>query len=237
MQNSNLNKKQFAVIDPSLYSNKSYSITSTRTTSESVTCLPSRLTSPQSTGGVYYIDRYTNGSSSISNDSPNQSSKNNNHNNNSKSSAHVENVDALIYQIEMYKKYLPEEVLTSIIQQELQYKTNTVPSSRQRPYDHGIKSPAIYQQQYLNLMSPKNHSYCSSPASHAYSQSSVHTPNNGTTTFAQNSNSSKYRLLPCRTFISTGTCPYHERCVFLHDPRTQVRDPKYVNVNLQTKVS
>lgn len=31
--------------------------------------------------------------------------------------------------------------------------------------------------------------------------------------------SSKYRQLPCRTFISVGTCPYRERCVYLHDPR------------------
>ncbi|KAJ1406631.1 hypothetical protein B484DRAFT_436673 [Ochromonadaceae sp. CCMP2298] len=31
--------------------------------------------------------------------------------------------------------------------------------------------------------------------------------------------SSKFRQLPCRTFISVGTCPYRERCVYLHDPR------------------
>jgi len=30
---------------------------------------------------------------------------------------------------------------------------------------------------------------------------------------------SKFRQLPCRTFISCGFCPYRERCVFLHDPR------------------
>ena len=29
---------------------------------------------------------------------------------------------------------------------------------------------------------------------------------------------SKCRQLPCRTFISTGSCPYSDRCVFLHDP-------------------
>jgi len=29
----------------------------------------------------------------------------------------------------------------------------------------------------------------------------------------------KYRQLPCRTFLSCGTCPYRDRCVFLHDPR------------------
>jgi hypothetical protein len=28
------------------------------------------------------------------------------------------------------------------------------------------------------------------------------------------------RRLPCRTYISNGSCPYGERCHFLHDPRT-----------------
>ena len=35
-----------------------------------------------------------------------------------------------------------------------------------------------------------------------------------------------YRQLPCRTFISVGTCPYRERCVYLHDPRLMCRDAK-----------
>ena len=26
-------------------------------------------------------------------------------------------------------------------------------------------------------------------------------------------------MMPCKTFIMTGGCPYHERCAFLHDPR------------------
>ena len=30
---------------------------------------------------------------------------------------------------------------------------------------------------------------------------------------------SKFRQLPCRTFLSIGNCPYRERCVYLHDPR------------------
>ena len=32
-----------------------------------------------------------------------------------------------------------------------------------------------------------------------------------------NLSQTKCRQLPCRTFISTGSCPYGERCVFLHD--------------------
>lgn len=29
----------------------------------------------------------------------------------------------------------------------------------------------------------------------------------------------KYRVLPCKTYISVGNCPYRDRCVYLHDPR------------------
>jgi hypothetical protein len=36
----------------------------------------------------------------------------------------------------------------------------------------------------------------------------------------------KFRRLPCRTFICTGTCPYRERCVYLHDPRIISRNVK-----------
>lgn len=36
----------------------------------------------------------------------------------------------------------------------------------------------------------------------------------------------KFRRLPCRTFISTGTCPYRERCVYLHDPRIATKSVK-----------
>lgn len=42
----------------------------------------------------------------------------------------------------------------------------------------------------------------------------------------------KCRQLPCRTFISTGSCPYGDRCVFLHDPSI-VSKPVYI----KTKVS
>ena len=29
----------------------------------------------------------------------------------------------------------------------------------------------------------------------------------------------RFRQLPCRTYISTGYCPYKDRCVYVHDPR------------------
>jgi len=31
----------------------------------------------------------------------------------------------------------------------------------------------------------------------------------------------KYRRMACNTFIMAGSCPYKERCVFLHDPRVE----------------
>ena len=35
-----------------------------------------------------------------------------------------------------------------------------------------------------------------------------------------------YRQLPCRTFLSCGTCPYRDRCVYLHDPRLSCSSSK-----------
>lgn len=48
-----------------------------------------------------------------------------------------------------------------------------------------------------------------------------HTNSSATTT-----NQDKLRQLPCKTFISVGTCPYRDRCVYLHDPRLMTRDAK-----------
>lgn len=44
----------------------------------------------------------------------------------------------------------------------------------------------------------------------------------------------KCRQLPCRTFISTGSCPYGDRCVFLHDARITAK-PVYVRSKRKTK--
>ena len=38
------------------------------------------------------------------------------------------------------------------------------------------------------------------------------------TSCGEKPNAGKYRQLPCRTFISTGHCPYKDRCVYLHCP-------------------
>lgn len=44
----------------------------------------------------------------------------------------------------------------------------------------------------------------------------------------------KCRQLPCRTFISTGSCPYNDRCVFLHDPSI-VSKPVYIKTKRKSK--
>ncbi len=44
----------------------------------------------------------------------------------------------------------------------------------------------------------------------------------------------KCRQLPCKTFVSTGSCPYGDRCVFLHDPSI-VAKPVYVRVKRKSK--
>ena len=42
----------------------------------------------------------------------------------------------------------------------------------------------------------------------------------------QISDENKYRQLPCKTFVCVGTCPYRDRCVYLHDPRLIHKDAK-----------
>lgn len=39
--------------------------------------------------------------------------------------------------------------------------------------------------------------------------------------FATDLKCEKYKELPCRTFISIGSCPYKSRCEFLHDKRLE----------------
>ena len=36
----------------------------------------------------------------------------------------------------------------------------------------------------------------------------------------------KFRRMICQTFLSTGGCPYADRCVFLHDPRLLISEFK-----------
>jgi hypothetical protein len=52
----------------------------------------------------------------------------------------------------------------------------------------------------------------------------VASTNNGNNVF-------KCRQLPCRTFISTGSCPYGDRCVFLH-PDGLVSKPVYIKTKV-----
>ena len=46
-----------------------------------------------------------------------------------------------------------------------------------------------------------------------------------------NSGESKFRQLPCRTFLSMGACPYRDRCVYLHDPRLSAGSDDKSNKN------
>jgi hypothetical protein len=75
------------------------------------------------------------------------------------------------------------------------------------------------------ILSENYHFSCSD----TYGQSS---PQEGSTLAPRSSSelnydsTPKFRQLPCRTFISVGTCPYRERCVYLHDPRIICREAK-----------
>jgi hypothetical protein len=54
----------------------------------------------------------------------------------------------------------------------------------------------------------------------------------GATNF--NNGPNKCRQLPCRTFICTGSCPYSERCVFLH-PAEVIAKQVYVKIKRKSK--
>lgn len=45
-------------------------------------------------------------------------------------------------------------------------------------------------------------------------------------TASSGAGANNHRQLPCKTFISVGTCPYRERCVYLHDPRVLCKSAK-----------
>lgn len=49
---------------------------------------------------------------------------------------------------------------------------------------------------------------------------------------AFNQGPNKCRQLPCRTFISTGSCPYSEKCVFLHSKEI-VSKPVFIKIKVR----
>lgn len=70
-----------------------------------------------------------------------------------------------------------------------------------------------------------------SPSSvHSGGQNSTYSGGGGS--HNNSSHQSKCRQLPCRTFISTGSCPYGDRCVFLHDPRIMSK-PIYIRCKVK----
>lgn len=74
----------------------------------------------------------------------------------------------------------------------------------------------------LEPVLPKNHYSHSPPAAH-HSPAPIAVCGHSGGAHSQ----FKCRQLPCRTFISTGSCPYGDRCVFLHDPSI-VSKPVYI---------
>lgn len=61
-------------------------------------------------------------------------------------------------------------------------------------------------------------------------------PQYGANAQQQTGTAFKCRQLPCRTFVSTGSCPYGDRCVFLHDPSI-VSKPVYIKSKVRLIVS
>lgn len=93
------------------------------------------------------------------------------------------------------------------------YNHNLGPSQKSANYHSSTSAAGGY-----NLSRKINRS----PSQDDEKRHNVHsgsaTPSNSNGTTCHQSQAFKCRQLPCRTFISTGSCPYGDRCVFLHDP-------------------
>jgi hypothetical protein len=56
-------------------------------------------------------------------------------------------------------------------------------------------------------------------SAHSHQSSHVHSGNQHGHRGSETKQVAQCKRLPCRTYISNGSCPYGERCHFLHDPR------------------
>ena len=46
----------------------------------------------------------------------------------------------------------------------------------------------------------------------------------------------KFRRMICMTFVSTGCCPYNDRCCYLHDPRLRIEGVRTKPIKSQLTV-
>jgi hypothetical protein len=119
--------------------------------------------------------------------------------------------------LDNYKQYISEEALLFILQQEYQFKLLRQYSSAEQ------KDNYLFNNTYQNKfrIQPLNSGIDPNFTGPTLNMIDINTsdfsvsPQSELSSFTNN----KFRLLPCRTFISSGTCPYNDKCVFLHDPR------------------
>lgn len=133
---------------------------------------------------------------------------------------------------EIYSQYLPQPVVDLLIQQQHQaryrqsnyknYSLQRCPSQDSLEDMYYDRSGSMYNDPYYRNnfggMSPGSSGMSYTSQGRTRKMSRV----NSQESFNNLSVNDKFRLLPCRTFISTGCCPYHDKCVFLHDPRVAV---------------
>lgn len=126
---------------------------------------------------------------------------------------------------EAYSQYLPQQVVDQLNQQEHQFR-KARPYTLQRfpsynsvddAYHEDVRYPYYDHSNYYGYENYDNQSFNSSNM--ALNRNRKMSRSNSHESFNNTQVSDKFRLLPCRTFISTGTCPYGDKCVFLHDPR------------------
>lgn len=94
----------------------------------------------------------------------------------------------------------------------------------------GVKEFPTFQSQ----TSSETQSHGSSESSDTPPYVSVNNANQYVSAFNQMQGPNKCRQLPCRTFISTGSCPYSEKCVFLHSNEI-VSKPIFIKIKRKSK--
>lgn len=116
-------------------------------------------------------------------------------------------------------------------------------SRHNRPFSAALENSKAKSRQYLTMTGDRKRRDLAEPTSHGTRKSERTSPTSNRDNSARASpggvavenivprskaeaeiingtnNTTRHRQLPCRTFISTGFCPYKEHCVYLHDPR------------------
>lgn len=99
------------------------------------------------------------------------------------------------------------------------------------PQFHRPPSAILYEEGRYLQTPPYDSDVNAQYSASAYSEKPQPSPMSSASGASGGGGGFKCRQLPCRTFISTGSCPYGDRCVFLHDPSVASK-PVYIKAKV-----